>query len=201
MAGVSFSAKKLFQFPSNGKVLSDAKPKWHCCASVVPSFNSLQTGKSFRTDKGNLTDLQNVVSIPFKRESPFGPLQESSDLKPLICFNSLQTGKSFRTILPHPHHRSNHSKFQFPSNGKVLSDKRGSQTSIKNCRHYVSIPFKRESPFGQKNWNFRGTVSSRVSIPFKRESPFGLMKEELKHKFVDINVSIPFKRESPFGQH
>ena len=139
--------KQKFQFPSNGKVLSDIK----------------------YTEKGFLTLVN--VSIPFKRESPFGHVstgevlaqarfQFPSNGKVLsdagVCkvnlhnnadvfqfpsngkvlsdaemdakinalrvgFNSLQTGKSFRTHLRQNAYYYN-KKFQFPSNGKVLSD-------------------------------------------------------------------------------
>ena len=63
-----------FQFPSNGKVLSDAY------------------------SEGYITE-ENVVSIPFHRESPFGLLDQKFLLFPTKddCFNSLPPGKSFRT--------------------------------------------------------------------------------------------------------
>ena len=40
--------------------------------------------------------------------------------------------------------------FQFPSNGKVLSDQSSSLVNL-NDNDFVSIPFKRESPFGHEN--------------------------------------------------
>ena len=115
-------------------------------------FNSLQTGKSFRTiltadDYKGWEYLS--VSIPFKRESPFGPelkLANQVIHQDGVSFNSLQTGKSFRT--DHLHCRTSRS---------------GS----------VSIPFKRESPFGLNRVSYQRTSTSSVSIPFKRESPFG----------------------------
>ena len=63
------------------------------------SFNSLQTGKSFRTENENAVETGNGgnVSIPFKRESPFGPPNQG-------------------------HFATPPNMFQFPSNGKVLSD-------------------------------------------------------------------------------
>ncbi len=68
-----FTAAIMFQFPSNGKVLSDLTQtipyRFRSC------FNSLQTGKSFRTG----------IKMLCKKEFP--------------SFNSLQTGKSFRTKL------------------------------------------------------------------------------------------------------
>ena len=41
----------MFQFPSNGKVLSDEALPGILEASNTAGFNSLQTGKSFRTKK------------------------------------------------------------------------------------------------------------------------------------------------------
>ena len=68
-------------------------------------------------------------------------------------------------------------KFQFPSNGKVLSD--GKNPRCPERPSPVSIPFKRESPFGHpvkgdRRPRHRGP---EVSIPFKRESPFGRGRE------------------------
>ena len=112
-----------FPFPSTGKVLSDAKapPK----TTALLSFNSLPTGKSFRTYHDKIIDLliefpfpsngkvlSDVViraamdrktvnvSIPFKRESPFG-LQEIPHRlwTSFASFHSLPTGKSFRTFI------------------------------------------------------------------------------------------------------
>ena len=59
------------------------------------SFNSLQTGRSFRTSASSMTPSS------------------------LMCFNSLQTGRSFRTAFLKSSLRSA-IKFQFPSNGKVF---------------------------------------------------------------------------------
>ena len=91
------------------------------------------------------------------------------------CFNSLQTGKSFRTVCI--------------------------QQKLMIMVGLVSIPFKRESPFGQHRSPpiTEGTIPI-VSIPFKRESPFGLQRITPREK-VSTNVSIPFKRESPFGRN
>ncbi len=66
---------KQFQFPSNGKVLSD-----------------ITNSKPMRMAGEN-------VSIPFKRESPFGPKMIETGIRILLLF-------------------------QFPSNGKVLSDRK-----------------------------------------------------------------------------
>ena len=126
----------------------------------------------------SIVSYNNWVSIPFKRESPFGPL----------CWTSCW--------------QSTRSTFQFPSNGKTLSDT-GDISSAKKVKvkvNRVSIPFKRESPFGQKFHAHRSHYTFFVSIPFKRESPFGLQSVE-QTRFRDFWVSIPFKRESPFGRN
>ena len=91
------------------------------------------------------------------------------------------------------------SLFQFPSNGKVLLDP-GDATASRVDENSVSIPFKRESPFG--HWKLSGARVSggeSVSIPFKRESPFGLTGHWRGLRRAPL-VSIPFKRESPFGR-
>ena len=64
-----------------------------------------------------------IVSIPFKRESPFG--QKTCEEK------GVEVG------------------FQFPSNGKVLSDTMDAVGTAVSEELMVSIPFKRESPCGR----------------------------------------------------
>ena len=116
---------------------------------IAEGFNSLQTGKSFRTLSPDFQAWvqDNYVSIPFKRESPFGPLVVSKPKSIGSRFNSLQTGKSFRTIVL-TFRGKGRWVFQFPSNGKVLSDPITFSFNIRII--FVSIPFKRESPFGQR---------------------------------------------------
>ena len=166
-----------FQFPSNGKVLSDPSCRPHLQAPVH-CFNSLQTGKSFRTlrrkarSKLGMSAQVSIpfkrespfgpfvhlvrhvrvktlqwVSIPFKRESPFGPEMACATRKGVHGFNSLQTGKSFRTFHKDFLLITHFFMFQFPSNGKVLSDIQ-LRNLLKGEDKCVSIPFKRESPFG-----------------------------------------------------
>ena len=62
------------------------------------SFNSLPTGKSFRTAYQDKPANAVFVPIPFQRESPFGQYQ-------------LEGREGYGEAV-----------FQFPSNGKVLSD-------------------------------------------------------------------------------
>ena len=57
-----------FQFPSNGKGFPNAY-LIRTLIQRIRCFNSLQTGKAFRTAHGkNKVNKPNVVSIPFKRE-------------------------------------------------------------------------------------------------------------------------------------
>ena len=88
------------------------------------SFNSLQTGKSFRTQCGK----QRINGTT-------------------LSFHSLPTGKSFRTCEGCDNIILEVRKFPFPSNGKVLSDRR-KRWNGNDCSYRVSIPFQRESPFG-----------------------------------------------------
>ena len=167
---------------------------------MVISFNSLQTGKSFRTqartskkekENESFNSLQTGKSFRTGDQEPrvdsavlrFNSLQTGKSFRTKFLrrqsgeedfarsFNSLQTGKSFRTKVPTTPAKVS-ALFQFPSNGKVLSDELTTYHVKQNDN--VSIPFKRESPFGR---TFRGTIEKDaifVSIPFKRESPFGL---------------------------
>ena len=85
--------RKVFQFPSNGKVYCKNTPKVLLHGTKEYSFNSLQTGKciaslesaeEFRIESG-------FVSIPFKRESV---LQE---IVSLLCLsNSINVSIPFK---------------------------------------------------------------------------------------------------------
>ena len=163
----------MFQFPSNGKALSDENHEGENRGEgekvSIPFKRESPFGRHTKNLKSGLTK----VSIPFKRESPFGhnyvlditigghlkfPFPSngkalSDEMVSFVfsgcafCFNSLQTGKPFRT-----HHQRERVlklyRFQFPSNGKALSDKGTNKSSDKWRQYRVSIPFKRESPFG-----------------------------------------------------
>ena len=109
----------LFQFPSNGKVFPNKTLDTHmrlcdCC------FNSLQTGRSFRTLKIKLSDNKTETLFQFPSNGKVFPNRWRCDRGVCLSrsFNSLQTGRSFRT-------------FKHPS-----ADGKG--------RINVSIPFKRE---------------------------------------------------------
>ena len=189
--------------------------------------------------------MRRFVSIPFKRESPFGPSFSTSIQKVVKrfnslqtgksfrtqseksahctlcqCFNSLQTGKSFRTYSNTTGNKWVDVVFQFPSNGKVLSDGATNYQEKENQR--VSIPFKRESPFGRRqtpmprhsrasfqfpsNGKVLSDVAQEVYQPRQTRFQFpsnGKVLSDRRQMIVLIGsvltVSIPFKRESPFG--
>ena len=105
-------------------------------------FNSLQTGRCFRTLTFFCSDLTNdVVSIPFKREGV-------SELAYLGTLGVLQ-------------------KVSIPFKREGVSERNTKKTTLKNLK--VSIPFKRE---GVSELSFHTTCNCFrifVSIPFKRE--------------------------------
>ena len=137
-----------FQFPSNGK----AYPKFTGYGATLKWTDEFQfpsNGKAYPKPACCRNGTRRWwVSIPFKRESVSKDrFVKWVPSKWRSCFHSLQTGKSFRTIRISIH--------------------------IMRKREKVSIPFKRESPFGL-NSNVAVFLSVIfVSIPFKRESPFG----------------------------
>ena len=87
-----------FQFPSNGKVFPNITADAAQKTAEEASFNSLQTGRYFRTW---LIDFVSIFSMK--------------------CFNSLQTGRYFRTNIHNADEFiKQYPEFQFPSNGKVF---------------------------------------------------------------------------------
>ena len=133
-----------FQFPSNGKGFPNLLVPAGWSMDVL-SFNSLQTGKAFRTN----------------RESGNRPEP------PTKSFNSLQTGKAFRTE-KFGRFRDCAVVFQFPSNGKGFPNTL--RVTSEPC-HYPQFQFPSNGK-GFPNYVPAG-VNSRlvrvVSIPFKRE--------------------------------
>ena len=117
---------------------------------MAPGFNSLQTGKPFRTQE---IPAYEKALLRFNSLQTGKPFRTQSSVRlwflPSLpfCFNSLQTGKPFRT--------------------------EGVTRYLFLVGLQVSIPFKRESPFGHDDREFFPVKVSTVSIPFKRESPFG----------------------------
>ena len=92
------------------------------CKRKDVSFNSLQTGKCIQSHDQNQSFWDDrCVSIPFKREV----YSEKSDKTRL-----------FQNLIA----------FQFPSNGKVYSE-RVYNSAGRDLAPVVSIPFKRESGF------------------------------------------------------
>ena len=132
------SWQALFQFPSNGKVLSD-------------------------TEFSNCGELREAVPFPSNgkvlSDSPFSPISWKK-----MCFHSLPTGKSFRTVYFSLSGKVVGREFPFPSNGKVLSDSFRHNQGHSN-HSSVSIPFKRESPFGHKSRHLQDRVVQRFPFP------------------------------------
>ena len=127
------------------------------------SFNSLQTGKAFRTS----CDIQDAnkalrVSIPFKRERLSEQEVRHIDNIITISFNSLQTGKAFRT--------------------------KSVATSALRRINKVSIPFKRE-----RLSEHRMDMFIHLSSGFKFQFPSngkGFPNEYVKEKKGDIDMSF-----------
>ena len=188
---------------------------------IILRFNSLQTGKSFRTYHYSILSFLMIVSIPFKRESPFGHERVSfAGPEEVKRFHSLQTGKSFRTYnlgSGDPVHLCFHSlqtgkSFRTDAIFRV-EDPRG---------ELVSIPFKRESPFGLPYaWRYKmrsfcfnslqtGKSFRTRTEPFEKNqaSCFNSLRTGKSFRTMTkavvktktVKVSIPFKRESPFGR-
>ena len=100
------------------------------------SFNSLQTGRCFRTMKKKNTGLQIiVVSIPFKREGVSELLMLTGSGTFGFEFQFPSNGKVF------PNHRLTHIYvnicylFQFPSNGKVFPNEVSNEFECK-CKKF-----------------------------------------------------------------
>ena len=129
--------------PFKRERLSELRKKLLFLRLWIFCFNSLQTGKAFRTLAEGASVYWSFVSIPFKRERlsehiqilvvverekvsiPF-KRERLSELVGLYYvlnlefwrFNSLQTGKAFRTKKTDTAERRCGKRFQFPSNGK-----------------------------------------------------------------------------------
>ena len=187
---------KVFQFPSNGKV----DPKGN---AVVPHWFS------------------NVFQFPSNGKVYPKLKKILNTLSEMESFNSLQTGKCIqRTSISQFLVRRR--RFQFPSNGKV--DPKSEYGYGIRWSHGVSIPFKRESVFKARYYEFNRLNAEKVSIPFKRESVSKvdgvLVLEQICLNFNSLQtgkciqrirrkvemstatsgVSIPFKRESVFRE-
>ena len=116
----------------------DSQPK-----IPAPGFHSLQTGKSFRTKtQVHQPQITKNVSIPFKRESPFGRRITKRLNFSSIGFPFPSNGKVLSDVVVDVADVEKVT-FPFPSNGKVLSDEICRRPNVQLGR--VSIPFKRES--------------------------------------------------------
>ena len=167
------------------------------------SFNSLQTGNCIQTlcRQGSKMAETAQVSIPFKRETAFkhglGCIHTESTEN--SSFNSLQTGNCIQTATKDMlcDHNRRRFEFQFPSNGKLHSNKRTEESSatrelsfnslqtgncIQTADHEQLINFWVLISFNSlQTGNCIQTIKylsahrgSAVSIPFKRETAFKL---------------------------
>ena len=182
----------LFQFPTNGKDFPNQTYLNGILETGFFGFNSLQTGRTFRTKLFSLETKFFSVSIPFKREGLSELTSHTSPEANKLCFNSLQTGRTFRT--------------KKLNEGGVLcivlsfNSLQTGRTFRTPCFFYacgriseVSIPFKREGLSEQQDGNQVTYIYCHVSIPFKRE---GLSEPKHAVAYTAVHmVSIPFKRE------
>ena len=116
----------------------------------------------------------------------------------LFCFNSLQTGKSFRTYVFQHHPYNISEQFQFPSNGKVLSDE---QNPLARFTAAIMFQFPSNGKVLSDMWIYTvGAVSLGELFQFPSNGKVLSDSSLLFSSDVLAEiVSIPFKRESPFG--
>ena len=107
--------------PFKREGLSEQRLTWRRISKLTPSFNSLQTGRSFRTRTGKFSLIAGTNE----------------------CFDSLQTGRSFRTLyVTFMLTRITMSFDSLQTGRSFRTRKEGEQYLFDwNC---VSIPFKRE---------------------------------------------------------
>ena len=207
-----------FQFPSNGKDFPNGTPLPPLSRGFPFGFNSLQTGRTFRTIPKRWTSrkLPSFNSLQTGRTFRTKTSEQLWERLAIQSFNSLQTGRTFRT----KHHidaSKNTILFQFPSNGKDFPNYHTKGQKWKPI--FVSIPFKREGlsercfvvrtqrciasfnslqtgrTFRTKNNRNSRIYRTFVSIPFKREGLSERFFELQSGFFSKCLVSIPFKRE------
>ena len=141
------SITSTFQFPSNGKVYSEYIDVHQYSKCAESRFNSLQTGKCIQRDVVISVGFGTlIVEFPFPSNGKvYSEELEISNVVKIESFNSLQTGKCIQ---------------------------RSNQVSMDRLECYiVSIPFKRESVF-RADLLMPYLRYEQVSIPFKRESVF-----------------------------
>ena len=194
-----------FQFPSNGKVYSEKQKIYLSAHRRHLCFNSLQTGKCIQSGTGGpVQELYDNVSIPFKRESVFrvAPRRHNGGSRESKVSIPFKRESVFR-VFSNPVHRVKRLLFQFPSNGKVYSERHKQICRI--CRRgYVSIPFKRESVFRDRDGHSRKRLGEIVSIPFKRESVFRVFSADaatrpviVANRFNSLQTGKCIQRRQP----
>ena len=170
----NFSAELVFQFPSNGKVFPNVSKKTLPACTVIKvsipfkregvserinqnvvdvkrmlRFNSLQTGRCFRTKSAFLTKSRIRVSIPFKREG----VSELSLHPPITACWERVSIPFKREGVSEPQSAAWSGvtyRFQFPSNGKVFPNVSRTNQGAR-IGYSVSIPFKREGVSERKH--------------------------------------------------
>ena len=169
------------------------------------SFNSLQTGKPFQTEVLRHWTKETMSFNSLQTGKPF----QTSDHRFVAhrytsygCFNSLQTGKPFQTDVPTGLTKKVEELFQFPSNGKALSD------TIPESHVVETSVFQFPSngkALSDASMILEVNMDNRFQFPSNGKA---LSDPNLKRSRKSIHkVSIPFKRESPFrpfhtrGQH
>ena len=115
----------MFQFPSNGKALSDTGAFEHQHNTGYLTFQFPSNGKAL-SDIYKKEGRENPMNKKFQFPSNGKALSDKGEerLAYLLfaSFNSLQTGKPFRTRDGREARDLRNPVFQFPSNGKALSD-------------------------------------------------------------------------------
>ena len=196
-----------FQFPSNGKDfpnaylevidfepfkvsipfkregLSEHNTRYTYQYHRKKSFNSLQTGRTFRTIKGVTHNDFQKVSIPFKREGLSERPAIHAELDMYKRFQFPSNGKDFpnkiKTGLANPRNL----EFQFPSNGKDFPNKIGRCC----CKEDKKFQFPSNGKDFPNNVSFRsGVFSIKFQFPSNGKDFPNLMAvtlHDLKVKF------------------
>ena len=132
------------------------------------SFNSLQTGRTFRT---NFDEIDGVYLAEFQFPSngkDFPNLSHRAAYTRAYrkAFQFPSNGKDFPNETRNKQVTAATARFQFPSNGKDFPNYPLHRRSLAPVE--VSIPFKREG-LSERVWVKRSCIRWYVSIPFKRE--------------------------------
>ena len=173
----------MFQFPSSGKLLSNAIMV-SLLATAAIGFNSLQAGNFFQTCKKYWRNVRGIRFNSLQAGNFFQTRIPGRDVKYKWSFNSLQAGNFFQTwqfwfwlgigiavSIPFKRETSfkrgpkwvlpgTHDKFQFPSSGKLLSNKK---IRLWNLMGIVTLQFPSSGKLLSNKkirlWNLMGIVT------------------------------------------